>query len=320
MKVLVGPNNYGLEKCLPDLTRAYPQAQFVHVANPADLAKEIVDAEVYMGWVNRDLFLSAKKLKWIQSPSSGVNMYTAIPELTAGPLLLTSARGTHGACLGDHTFAMILSFTRHIRELVVEQPKHHWAIREVRGKMMELSESTMGVIGLGVVGRAVAKRANAFDMKIIAVDMYPNDKPDYVSWLRGLDSLPELLREADFVVTTVPYTEQTHNMIAAPQLALMKPTAMLLGISRGGIINEADLAKALREKRLGAAALDVTEKEPLPADSELWDIENLLITPHVAGGTQFEGRNIIRIFVENMGRYTRGEFPLRNQVDKQRGF
>jgi phosphoglycerate dehydrogenase-like enzyme len=178
----------------------------------------------------------------------------------------------------------------------------------------------MGIIGFGAVGRALAKRAQAFDMRIIAVDMYPKDKPDYVDELWNLERLDDLLKESDYVVVTVPRTPKTLGMIGAEQIALMKPSAMLVGISRGGIIDQMALAQALREKRLAAAALDVFDPEPLPEDNELWELDNLLMTPHIAGGTQLEGKYIIEIFQENLNRFLNCDFPLRNQVDKNRGF
>lgn len=320
MKVLVGPNFFGLEKVLPELARTYPQLELVHCQDRAKLTSEIADADIYVGWLNRDVFLAAKALKWIQSPSSGINYYLAIPELVESEVLLTSARGTHGACLAEHAFAMILAFTRHIRDFVVHQQSHHWSIRELRREMLELTGSTIGIIGFGVSGRAVARRAQAFGMRILAVDLFPVERPDYVSRLSDLDGLDELLRESDYIVVTVPYTSQTRNMIGPDQLALMKPGAFLIGISRGGVIDEEAMADALRSGRLAGAALDVFAKEPLPEDSELWDLDNLLITPHVGGGTQFETEHILEIFTENLGRFLQDEFPLRNQVDKQRGF
>jgi phosphoglycerate dehydrogenase-like enzyme len=235
-------------------------------------------------------------------------------------VLLTSASGTHGACLAESALAMILAFTRGIKDCVLAQQSHTWAIRSIRPKLVEFTGSTMGIIGLGSVGRALAKRAQAFDLRVVAVDMYPVDKPDYVDALRGIEYLDDLLRESDYVVVTVPYTPQTVGMLGAEQLALMKPSAMLVGISRGGIIDQDALADALKEGRLAAAALDVFKPEPLPEDSELWDLENLLITPHTAGGTQFEGKYILDIFRENLGRFLRGDLPLRNQVDKERWF
>ena len=320
MKVLVGRNPMGLEKGIPEIEREYPEVEFVYCPERDELIDAIADADIYLGWITRDVYLAAKKLRWIQSPSSGINYYLAIPELVESDVLLTSARGTHGPCLAESTFAMIFAFTRGIREAVLQQQNGVWAAGSIRSKQMELTCSTLGILGFGATGRALAKRAHAFDMRILAVDMFPANKPDHVEELWGLDRLDDLMRVSDYLVVMVPYTPETEGMIGAEQLALMKPTAMVVVISRGGIVDEAALAQALREKRLAAAALDVFRPEPLPEESELWDTENVLITPHVAGGTQFEGHYILDIFHENLGRLQRGELPLRNQVDKQRGF
>ena len=191
---------------------------------------------------------------------------------------------------------------------------------DIRVSQVELTGSIVGIVGFGAIGYALAVRALAFGMQVVAVDVHPQHEPADVTWLRGLDGLSDLLCISDYVVVTVPYTDQTSHMIGVSQLALMKPTAMLVGMSRGGVIDQAALAQALRARRLAAAALDVFEPEPLPADSALWDLENLLITPHIAGGTQYEAQHIIGIFRENLGRFLRGELPLRNQVDKTLGY
>lgn len=320
MRVVVGPNNLGLERVIDDLAPHYPGAQFTHCRDREALAKELADAEIYMGWLGRDEFLAARALRWIQSPSSGVDRFLTIPELRDGDVILTSARGTHGVCLAEHTFALLLAFTRGIRQFVVEQQRHHWSNREWRSSMVELTGSTLGIVGFGAVGRAIARRAQAFDMRILAVDVACADRPEYVERLDDLSGLAALLGESDYVVVTVPYTAGNHGLIGAEELDLMKPEAILVGISRGGIIDEDALTDALRGGRLAGAGLDVVANEPLPSDSPLWDVPNLLITPHIAGGTQFECANILEIFAENLARYARGEFPLRNQVDKQRGF
>jgi len=273
-----------------------------------------------MGWISKDLFLRAEKLKWIQSPSTGIDFYVSIKELADSDVILTSARGTHASCLAESTMGMILAFTRGIRQSILNQQENKWSAGEIRSKMVELTDSTMGIIGLGKIGCAIAKRAYAFDMNVIAVDVQSVEKPDCVCELCGMDGLDDMLRKSDYVIVTVPRTQETIGMIGGKQIAMMKPTAMLIGISRGGIIDQEALAKALRGKRLAYAALDVTQPEPLPSDSELWDIENLLITPHIAGGTQFEGQHIIEIFDENLGRFLAKDFPLRNEIDKKRGF
>jgi D-2-hydroxyacid dehydrogenase (NADP+) len=320
MKVVIGTNPMGLEKSIPDLQSKYPDIEFAHVTDIKDTAAAIADADVYMGWMNRDLFLAAKKIKWVQSPSSGINYYLDIPEFVTSDVLLTSASGTHGPCLAESTFGMILGTKRQIINAAIAQRERRWAGRELRSCMFELTGSTMGIIGLGQVGRAIAKRAAAFDMRVIAADLIPQNKPDTVAELWGLDRLGDLLAQSDFVVVTVPYTPQTDNMIGAAEIAKMKDGAMLIGMSRGHIINEDALIAALKSGKLGAAALDVFSQEPLPADNPLWDAPNLLITPHAAGGTQHEAEYIMDIFYENLDRFLKGNLPLRNQIDKVRGF
>ena len=320
MKVLVGPSGGGLERVIDDLAPAYPEVQFAHCASADDLIDEVADAEVYLGWLNRQAFLAARALKWIQAPSTGIDRYLAIPELREGEVILTNARDTHGIPLAEHALAMILAFTRGIKDSVVQQQRRHWSGRELRPTMIELTGTTMGIIGFGATGRALAKRASAFDMRILAVDVVPVEKPEYVEWVSDPSCLDALLRESDYVVVTVPYTQETRGMLGPDRLAMLKPSAILVCVSRGGIIDEMALARALREGRLAGAALDVFEKEPLPEDSELWGIDNVLITPHAGGGGQFEGQRILEMFTENLGRFLRGEFPLRNQIDKVRGF
>jgi D-2-hydroxyacid dehydrogenase (NADP+) len=320
MKVLIGPNGMGLEEGLPDLRARFDEVTFEHCADRGDVAGAIADADVYVGWLDASIFAHAERLRWIQSPSSGVNCYLAIPQLVESDVLLTSASGTHAACLAESTLGMILAFTRGVREAIFYQQRHEWAGRAIRSKMVELTGSTLGIIGLGHVGCALAERAKAFGMHVLAVDLYTESKPACVDELSHVDRLEALLRASDYVVVTVPYTAETEGMIGTKELALMKPSAMIVGISRGGIIDQEALAEALREERLAAAALDVTRPEPLPAESDLWDVENLLIMPHVAGGTQFERQHVLEILTENLERFLRGDLPLRNQVDKARGF
>ena len=320
MKVLIGPNPYGLEQVIPELGSKHPELELLHCGRHQDLKEAICDAEVYLGWLGRRTFLAARSLEWIQSPSSGVDKYLAVPEIRESGVILTSAAGTHGGALADHAFAVILALSRGIRGSVLQQQAHRWSMSEIRPTLRELAGSTLGAIGFGSVGKEVAKRARGFDMRILAVDLLPGDRPDYVERLAGADGLERLLAESDFVVVTVPYTPATRGMIDAGRLDLMKPSAVLVGISRGGVVDEAALADRLRQGKLAGAALDVFEEEPLPEESPLWDVPNLLITPHVAGGTQFETERILALFTENLERFLAGRLPLRNQVDKARGF
>jgi phosphoglycerate dehydrogenase-like enzyme len=320
MKVLIGANGMGLEKGVSALQARFPEITFVHCAAREQTAGMIADADIYMGWLNQEIYVAAKQLRWIQSPSSGVNYFLDIPELVASDCLLTSASGTHGPAVADSTMAMILAFTRGIIPAVLHQQKRIWNPREIRPTMTELTGATMGIIGCGQIGRALAKRAKGFDMRVIAVDLFPKDKPETVDELWGLDRLDDLLAAADYVAVMVPYTAQTANMIGARELSLMRPSAMLVVMSRGGIVDQDALVQTLQEKRIAGAALDVFKPEPLPADHPLWGLDNVLIAAHIAGGTQHEAKYVLEIFSENLDRLLNNRLPLRNQVDKQLGF
>ena len=320
MHILIGPNSHDLEQVIPELKAHHPDLTITVAKDRSEVAKKVADAEVYIGWLSRDDFLAAKKLRWIQSPSTGVDSFLRIPELRESDVILTNARGVHAAPLAEQTFAMIFGFTRGMKVFLEHQQRHAWAGRDARDGLVELTGSTMGIVGYGTVGRATAERALAFGMRVLAVDLLPGEKADRGVQVGGLEHLDELLRQSDYVVVTVPLTEQTRGMIGAEQIAQMKPTAMLIGISRGGIIDEAALVDALASGKLACAALDVFETEPLPADSPLWDIENLIVLPHAAGGTQYEAASLRAIFTENVDRFVRGDVPLRNEVGKLRGF
>lgn len=320
MKILIGANPMGLEETLPPCGEGH-DVTFVHEPDRKKLSAAIADADVYVGWIGEEQFAAAERLKWIQSPSSGTNYYLAIPALVESDVLLTSARGTHAACVADSAMAMILAFTRGIRESVLAQPNADWeAGRTARPQLLELTGSTMGIVGIGAIGQAIAKRAKAFGMRVEAVDGFTTDGGEYVDAVMPIEKLDALMAASDYVVVTLPWTRETNGMIGADAIGRMKPTAMLVGMSRGGIIDQDALCTALEKKTIRAAALDVFDPEPLPADSALWKLDNLLITPHIAGGTQLEGHYIADIFRENLARFLANDLPLRNQVDKKRGF
>ena len=320
MKVLVGPNSFHLEKVIDELRPVYPDITFSHCNASQNLSDEIRDAGVYLGWLGRGEFNAANQLEWVQSPSTGVDKFLTIPELRDGSVILTSARGTHGPVLAEHTMAMILSFTRGIHLFAAHQKDRVWQAGLVRPTLSEIRGTVLGIVGFGTIGRAIAERATAFGMRIRAVDVQQTECPDCADWVGGLDRIDELLSESDIVVVTVPYTKENYHMIDNARISNMQPHAILVGISRGGIIDEVALEHALREKKIKAAALDVFEVEPLPEESTLWELDNLLITPHVGGGSQYEAAGILDIFRENLQKFVAKDFPLRNQIDKIRGF
>ncbi len=320
MKILIGPNQMHVEKAVDEMKEKYPDVDFEVCLDRDKVADAIADADAYIGFLDTSTFQAAKKLKWVQSPASGVNYFLAVDGLPESDVVLTSAAGTHGGSVAESAIAMVLAFTRGIRASVQNQPEHNWAMREIRAQNTELGGCTAGLIGFGQIGRNLAQRLAGFEMRIIAVDLFPKDKPDYVAELWGMDKLDDLLAESDFVFSLVPYTEDTVNLIGEAEIAKMKPSAMLIGMSRGGIINEDAMAKALQDGTIACAACDVFETEPLPEDSPLWDIPNLLVAAHIAGGTQRELDRIMPIIWDNLERFTTGESPLRNQVDKTAGF
>ncbi len=320
MKVLFGPTIMSLEDSLGDLRERFPAVEFEYCPERGDLNRAIRDADVFVGSLTADLLKEATRLKWIQSPSSGVDKYLNIPELADRDLLLTSASGTHGPGLAESALGTMLAFNRGLLTSVFRQQARQWSASELRPVLVELTGMTLGIVGFGAFGRHLAARAQAFAMNILAIDIRPLPKPDYVSQLWAPDRLDDLLRESDYVAIALPLTPQTENLITAEKIALMKPSAMLLAMSRGGIVDQDAVARALREKRLRAAALEVMRPEPLPADSYLWDVENLLITSHIAGGTQYERQYVIEIFCDNLERLLADDLPLRNQVDKDAGF
>jgi phosphoglycerate dehydrogenase-like enzyme len=318
MKVVLtiteGSPHFGL---LDDLD--LPGMQIVTVTTPEELAEEIVDADVLYGFPTADVLQRGKALRWIQSPSAGVNYLQTLTELVENDIVLTNTRGAHGPSIGEHTFALLFALTRHIPESIQAQRNHYWARPELYRTSREMRGLTMGVVGYGAIGRAVAQRAKGFDMEILAVDPHPDPGAPLVAETWGMERLPDLLAQSDVVVVAAPLTAGSYHLLDAAALARMKPDAYLIVVSRGGIVDEEALADALEADKLAGAGLDVTEIEPLPAESRLWDAPNTVITPHTAGDSSEKERRCVEILRENLIRFAHGE-TLMNLVDKQRGY
>ena len=318
MKVVLtlteGSPHFGL---LDDLD--LPDMRIVTVTTPEELADEIVDADVLYGFPTAELLQRGKALRWIQSPSAGVNYLQNLAELVQNDIVLTNTRGAHGPSIGEHTFALLFALTRHIPESVQAQRSHYWARPELYRTSREMRGLTMGIVGYGAIGRAVAQRAKGFDMEILAVDTHPDPGAPFVPEPWGMERLPDLLEQSDVVVVAAPLTAESYHLLDAAALARMKPDAYLIVVSRGGIVDEEALADALEAGRLAGAGLDVTEIEPLPAESRLWDAPNTVITPHTAGDSSEKERRCVEILRENLVRFANGE-TLMNLVDKQRGY
>ena len=279
-----------------------------------ELLAELPDAEVFFGYHSPEVFSVATNLKWMQTTSAGLDMMLT-PEVRAMGLQVTNASGLHAAPVVETAWALTLAVSRYLKHFGQCQRDHVWD----QFTPYDLNHRTAGVIGLGGIGRRYAKIAAAFGMRVIAVDKHVSEKPEEVEELWPLERLNDLCAEADVVMIACPATSETQGLIGAEQLALMKPTGIIINIARGGIIDEPALIECLNAGRIAGAGLDVTRIEPLPDDDPLWDTPRLVITPHIAGWSSDRSRSVVRFFCDNLRRYKAGE-PLENLVDQQQGY
>ena len=305
------------------LSSDFPQIKVVRITSNDPWAQEISDAEVALTTsIRPEQFLAAKKLRWIHSPSAAVHQFI-YPEFVNSEVILTNGRDVHGPVVAEHVIALIFALAKNLPAAVRFQQQHIWGQEIAWGpghRPRELAGATLGLIGLGSIGRAVAAHAAALGMNVIAARQHPeNQTPESVREVLPSSRLDELLARSDYVVLAAPVTQSTQKMIGRPQLATMKPDAYLINVSRGALIDESALIESLRGHKIAGAALDVFEKEPLPPDSPLWDIDNLLITPHTAGMSEKIWERQYLLFSENLRRYLSGQ-PLLAQVNKQFGY
>ncbi len=282
------------------------------------LAEEILAADVFCGHAKVPLDWEAVvqqgRLRWIQSSAAGLD-HCLHPAVVHSDIIVTSASGVLADQVAEHTIALIGAMLRNLPRFIEAQKAREFIRRPTR----DLHGATVGIIGLGGVGRRLAELLAPYRVRILATDAFPRDKPAHVDALWPADQYPQLLRQSDIVVLCVPLTEVTRGMIDAEAIALMQDHALLLNVARGPVVVEKDLVAALRAGTIAGAALDVTEQEPPAASSELWELSNLLITPHVAGQSGTRIDKMTAFFCENLLRYRQGQ-PLLNRVDKKLGF
>jgi phosphoglycerate dehydrogenase-like enzyme len=293
--------------------------EVVQAFDEAAQRRELPDADGVYGWPSAAVLTTAKKLRWLQSPSAGVERIWALPDLQKSDVTITNARGAHAVNMAEHVFALILAYSRGILKAREFQEEHRWEARVARDYCYELSGGTMGIIGYGNIGRQVARRARAFDMQVLAVDAMPVQSDDSSTEVWPLTRLAELLARSDVVVISAPSTPESRKMIGAEELRRMKRTAGLVVISRGALFDHDALAAALRDGTIAWAGVDATDPEPLPPTSPLWEIETCLITPHSSGHSVPKESRVIEILRENALRLKRGE-SLMNVIDKAKGY
>ena len=328
MKLLIAlPHHFDLWNAPPwfaeRLRKDFAGLEVVQLSNYDGMEKQIRDAEVVMALSLRpEQFQAAEKLRWIHSPAAAVHQLL-FPELVNSDVILTNGREVHGPVVAEHVIALIFALAKQLPQAVRLQQKHLWgqeAIWQGCPRPREVAGATLGLVGLGSIGREVAKGASALGMRVIATREQPEQgNPEGVEQVFASSQIEALLAQSDYVVLSPPLTPATRGLMNAARLAVMKAEAFLINVGRGPLVDEAALARTLREKKIGGAALDVFEEEPLPSDSPLWDLENLLITPHTAGLTEKMWERQYAIVSENLRRFLASE-PLLFVVDKKKGY
>jgi phosphoglycerate dehydrogenase-like enzyme len=309
------------DKVEPQLHEIVPQAEVVHVDQEGRGDGELADAQVLLRWwmpgtTLRRILAAAPQLGWLHTPSAGVDGLL-IPEVIERKIVLTNSAGAHAIPIAEFVLLCMLGHAKRARDLAALTPEHAWQ----QGRALhlaELYEKTLLILGLGHIGQEIAQRAAAFGMRVIGSRRRPAPMAG-IDRVVGDDAWRELLPEADYVAIATPLTSATRGMIDAAALAQLRPSAYLINIARGEIVDTAALIAALEQGQLAGAALDVLPEEPLPPEHPLWRTPNVSITPHISASSPRTSERAIAIFLENLRRNLAGQ-PFVNVVDQQAGY
>ncbi|MBN1814180.1 MAG: D-2-hydroxyacid dehydrogenase [Anaerolineae bacterium] len=307
------------DEWLVQIQEIAPDMRVLVTCNWEEIEVALDEIEIAVLDFPHDLLPQARNLRWFQQWAAGADWLLRHPEVVDLDFVLTNASGVHPIPITEHIFALLLAFARMIDQSVRYQTLGEWMPDERKKNVFELADKTMVLIGVGAIGERTAQVATAFGMRALGVRRNPQVGVPGVEAMVGPDDLLEILPEADFVVVTAPLTAETRGMIGERELRAMKPTAYLVNIGRGGIVDEGALIRALEEGWIAGAGLDVFEEEPLPEGSPLWRMENVIVTAHYAGFNPHYDERAMAIFLDNLRRYRAGE-PLRNVVDKKLGY
>jgi phosphoglycerate dehydrogenase-like enzyme len=313
---------------------AAPDAELVDRAcrTPDDVRELVAGCDAMLGFIMpTDLGAHAPQLKWVQLLSAGADH--AMGAFTPASFQMTTASGIHATPIAEYTLASMLVYAHRFHQMLRAQLKHEWLRSGFPGTIEELRGKTFGVIGYGSIGRESARLAKAFGMRVLALKRDPANRRDNGWSPEGLgdpegvipekffgpDQRIEILRESDYLTVTLPGTPHTKKFIGAREIAAMRPGAYLVNIGRGEVIDEAALIEALKAGKIGGAGLDVFEKEPLPKESPIWDLANVILTPHMSGANRGYMDKACALFADNIRRFVAGK-PLLNLVDRHLGY
>jgi phosphoglycerate dehydrogenase-like enzyme len=292
-----------------DAAQCLPAAEAAQV-EIAYLTRDIRFSDHYRTF--GDTMKAASNLKWVHFTSTGIDQHPFLPALKERKVRLTTSAGSNGEPVGQTAVCGLLMLARGFPRWIAAQREHRWDPVRGAGVPRDLRGQTVIIVGLGTIGATVARMCKALDMKVIGLRRSPKRDGDPVDEMHTLDKLPQLLPQCDWLVLACPYTKETHQLVNAKTLALMPKHAHLINVARGGCADEKALIAALQSKQIAGAYLDVFEKEPLPADSPLWDIPNVILSPHNASASAGNDERAAAIFTENLRLYAAGK-PMVNE-------
>ena len=309
-----------LPGAVPQLQAAAPGVELLLAKDAAEAVRLAPEADAVLGVCTSELLAAGPRIRWIQSYAAGVERSVAIPALRERNVLLTNMQRVAGPVMAEHVLALMLGYSRGLNFYIPEQQAARWT-RELPPpqRMLALEGKTVLVVGLGGIGVEVAKRASALGMRVTAIRASGREGPPFVSYVGLPEELGKLAAEADFVVNTTPLTPATTGMFDARFFAAVKPGSFFVNVGRGQSVVQPELIAALKSGRLGGAGLDVTDPEPLPADSPLWKMPNVILTPHVSAQSDVDDDARLAIVAENLRRYVAGERML-SVVDVAKGY
>ena len=300
----------------------FPEVEVFYSSKKRDDEEALRGADVMIGWsLEQEQLRKAGTLRWIYSITAAVDQFL-YPELISREIAISNAGSVHGPVVAEHAIAVLLALARRLPSAVRNQDRRKWAMEAIwneQPRPREVRGSTLVVVGLGSTGAEVAQMAAALRMHVIGVREHPERGTAGAHEVVGFDALDNAIGQADFVALAAPLTPRTRHLIDTRRLQLFKPTAFLINVSRGALVDEAALAKTLREHKIAGAALDVFEQEPLSRWSPLWKMPQVLITPHTAFLTENAWQRHYEVFAANLKRYMAGQ-RLEGVVDKSRGY
>ena len=327
MKVVLFFRLQEMRWSLPDsdlaaLRARFPQVDFVPVDEDAALEAALTDADAFFGWhFPPGHFAAARRLAWVHSASAGIEA-NLFPGLVESDVTLTNATGLHTVCIPEHVLGLMLALARNFHEAERLKAQRRWerfTVIAFAGGVRELAGSNLAILGAGAIGAALARLCRALDMHVRVLRRRPDHPVEGAEQVVGPGELHGLLAWADFVVVATPLTAETRNLIDRQALAAMKPGAFLINIGRGESVDDGALIDALRSRAIAGAGLDVFREEPLPPSSPYWELDNVILTPHVSGYTPEYFKKILAQFSDNLERFVAGQ-RLRNVVDKRLGY